>query len=119
MLENGINEKDIKIFFFDQSKSPSNKGTNIAVISNNNDKYRKYEPMRKMHMPEGAIRQKMMIDGVTEAELDVFFSNKTSDNDGAGALHATLAMFKKKVDSLKELLKLLVFVNPTGLSWES
>eukprot|EP00941_MAST-03F_sp_MAST-3F-sp1_P001888 g1888.t1 len=54
-------------------------------------KYAKYAKMQKMNMPEGAIRGKMRMDGLTEEDQDAFFvgpvaSVKKSDmtNEGGG-----------------------------------
>ena len=38
-----------------------------------NDKFEKYERMKKM-LPEGAVRQKMKTDGLSESEIDAFWS---------------------------------------------
>jgi hypothetical protein len=40
-----------------------------------NEKFGKYNMMRKLNLPEGAIRQKMMTDGLTDAEMDEYFAS--------------------------------------------
>jgi len=39
----------------------------------------KYVKMRQM-LPEGAVRQKMMVDGFSQAEIDAFFSSDSADS---------------------------------------
>jgi hypothetical protein len=39
------------------------------------EKYGKFIKMRKLNLPEGAIRQKMLIDGLSAAEQDSFFND--------------------------------------------
>jgi hypothetical protein len=45
-----------------------------ASFSGSGDpRYAKYDKMRQM-LPEGAVRQKMMLEGFTETEMDKYFS---------------------------------------------
>jgi hypothetical protein len=40
------------------------------------EKYLKYVKMQKMNLPEGAIRGRMVIDGLSSADIEAFFSGK-------------------------------------------
>ena len=44
-------------------------------------RYKKYDTMRKM-LPEGAVRQKMMVDGFEPSEIDSYFACSGSDGTG-------------------------------------
>ena len=37
-------------------------------------KYAKFAKMQKLRLPEGAIRQKMAAEGLSESEMDAFFT---------------------------------------------
>jgi hypothetical protein len=41
-------------------------------------KYEKYVKMKKM-LPEGAVRQKMMQEGIPDAEIEAFFNGTLGD----------------------------------------
>jgi hypothetical protein len=60
-------------------------------------KFEKFEKMKKM-LPEGAVRQKMAMEGITPAEIDTFFgtaSTTTTTGDGTkGALKSALVKTK-------------------------
>ena len=47
--------------------------------------FNKYAKMTKMHMPEGAIRGKMRMDGISDADMDLFFAGKGRPAATSGA----------------------------------
>jgi hypothetical protein len=58
--------------------SPLPAPSNQLKISPDDPKFEMYLKMKKMNMPEGAIRQKMMANGLTSAEMDLFFGGGAS-----------------------------------------
>jgi hypothetical protein len=52
------------------------------------EKYQKFGKMQKMGLPEGAIRQKMEVEGFTAAEMDGFFSGNIVDEAAAAGAPA-------------------------------
>eukprot|EP01038_Epipyxis_sp_PR26KG_P007971 gene7971-10811_t len=74
-----ISENDINSYFStqtlkDNTSSVNNNNENNTNKSNEimDEKYIKYEKMRKI-LPEGAVRQKMTVDGISEIEINQFF----------------------------------------------
>lgn len=53
--------------------APSGGGGGGGSGAKNDPKYKKYVMMEKCNLPEGAIRQKMNLDGLSQAEQDAFF----------------------------------------------
>jgi len=45
-------------------------------------KFEKFEKMKKM-LPEGAVRQKMAMEGITQGEIDDFFAGKISESSSS------------------------------------
>ena len=68
--------------------SPPPKPCNLVstVVSENEsteDRFAKYKTMKKLNLPEGAIRQKMMTDGFSLADQNFFFDAVTNITDSA------------------------------------
>ena len=49
--------------------------TNAPPKPAGNPKFVKYKMMTKLGLPEGAIRQKMLAEGLTSEEVDTFFAS--------------------------------------------
>eukprot|EP01038_Epipyxis_sp_PR26KG_P007973 gene7973-10813_t len=76
MMVEGISQEDIDKFFKGEIVSS---GENDATVPPQppapvvDERYAKYDRMRKM-LPEGAVRQKMMVEGFTSEEIDGYFN---------------------------------------------
>jgi hypothetical protein len=69
MMVEGFSEAEIESFF---TNGPPTTAAPAAAVAD--ELFAKYVKMQKM-LPEGAVRQKMMVDGFTEAEIEGFFTN--------------------------------------------
>jgi hypothetical protein len=85
-------------------------------------KLEKYTKMKKMNLPEGAIRQKMLSEGVSAQEIALFFGNAAAQGTVATALkkpNDEVSIFRS-VCSLLLLIRIvcslymLHFVPPTS-----
>eukprot|EP00981_Chlorochromonas_danica_P005143 scaffold1036_cov169-Ochromonas_danica.AAC.23 len=70
MVVDGFSEVEIEAFFSGTPAVPSAPAP-AAVVD---ERYAKYAKMKTM-LPEGAVRQKMVVDGFSEAEIDRFFGS--------------------------------------------
>ena len=75
---------DMDAFFAGKPDPDAGGGGAPAPALNTLPKYQKYVKMQKMHMPEGAIRGKMRMDKITDAEQDAFFAGKGMPAAGGG-----------------------------------
>jgi hypothetical protein len=57
------------------SPPPATADAALAVVSVNLSKYEKYEKMKKM-LPEGAVRNKMKMDGFPDNDIDDFMAGR-------------------------------------------
>jgi hypothetical protein len=74
MTLEGFSENEIEAFLNDSYISSAVTATpSIAAAPSRDPKFEKYEKMKKM-LPEGAVRQKMSLEGISEAEIDDFFN---------------------------------------------
>ncbi len=87
----GLTPAEIDVFFGvtpPASAAPAASASPPAIVLDP-AKFEKFEKMKKM-LPEGAVRQKMAMEGITPAEIDVFFgvtpSASTASAKGPGAL---------------------------------
>jgi len=64
----GLSAADIDEFFNPKQQIVE------AVVPSVSDKYSKYETMRKNKLPEGAIRQRMELDGLSAKEIESYFN---------------------------------------------
>jgi hypothetical protein len=74
MAVDGFTEAEISSFITDgppKVATPASAAPPAAVVD---ERYEKYVKMQKM-LPEGAVRQKMAVDGFTEAEISSFITN--------------------------------------------
>eukprot|EP00595_Chromulina_sp_UTEXLB2642_P002687 CAMPEP_0196762732 /NCGR_PEP_ID=MMETSP1095-20130614/2671_1 /TAXON_ID=96789 ORGANISM="Chromulina nebulosa, Strain UTEXLB2642" /NCGR_SAMPLE_ID=MMETSP1095 /ASSEMBLY_ACC=CAM_ASM_000446 /LENGTH=1196 /DNA_ID=CAMNT_0042114415 /DNA_START=419 /DNA_END=4009 /DNA_ORIENTATION=- len=60
-----------------QCSSNQKASSDIASTEVVDNKYLKYDKMLKM-LPEGAVRQKMLTDGITQSEIDKYFNKSSS-----------------------------------------
>ena len=69
----------------------------LPAIDLTDAKFDKYRNMQKLELPEGAIRQKMKTDGITQPEIDAFFnpSQPSAAAPLAPAIDLTDAKFNK------------------------
>jgi len=67
MRNDGFNDNDVDLFFGRKSTSSG------PTASPSDPRFAKYFKMRKMHIPDGAIAQKMSADGLSPAEMAAFF----------------------------------------------
>ncbi len=76
MSIDGFEDDEIDTFFKNGGVAPSAAPTAVPLPTNIDDpsRYEKYEKMVRM-LPEGAVRQKMSIDGFEDDEIDTFFKN--------------------------------------------
>jgi hypothetical protein len=89
MLSNGVSDEDIAVFFGEAPASAAGAGGAPEIVlpisaapptpptppadPTADPKFKTYNMMRKMHLPEGAIRQKMLSNGVSDGDIAVFF----------------------------------------------
>jgi hypothetical protein len=86
MALEGFTDAEIDRFFSTPllPSAPAAVATAVAVPSApSDDRYNTYEKMRKM-LPEGALRQKMKVDGFSDADIDRFFNG---DQPSASSLN--------------------------------
>eukprot|EP01040_Poterioochromonas_malhamensis_P011521 gene11521-12563_t len=88
----GFSEQEINDFFAGKvgGGAPIPATPSSAPPSVVDPKFEKYEKMRKM-LPEGAVRQKMTQEGLTQTEIDAFFGSSSS-----GAPKPPVAAIKPK-----------------------
>ena len=72
MMRDGMEEGTIAVFFGETP--PEKKGTNMK----DDPRFVKYVKMQKMGLPDGAVRQRMMRDGVAEAEIANYFGESSA-----------------------------------------
>jgi hypothetical protein len=80
----GISAEEIDAFFngtLGQSAAPAPPPAAAAMVD---PRYEKFEKMKKM-LPEGAVRQKMNLEGFTPEEIDNFMAGKVPMVGGGGA----------------------------------
>lgn len=76
MALEGFNDAEIDRFFSTPRLPSAPAAVATAVVAPSapsDDRYNTYEKMRKM-LPEGALRQKMKVDGLSDADIDRFFN---------------------------------------------
>ena len=73
MMQDGISNEGIESFFNQVSGETINDGKNAKKIEN--PKLTKYIKMKKMGLPDGAIRHKMMQDGISDDLMNEFFNS--------------------------------------------
>jgi hypothetical protein len=66
-------------------------------------KFAKFRNMQKMKLPEGAIRQKMAMDGLSEAEITAFFSSEGTSNGAAVSGEAALLRNRAKHEPSRKM----------------
>jgi hypothetical protein len=83
MMQEGISGPEIDAFFNGTLAGSGSPASAVSVVAVD-PKYEKYVKMKKM-LPEGAVRQKMMQDGLTEADVEYFFKLDLSGATAAGS----------------------------------
>mmetsp|Transcript_10323 Transcript_10323/g.12827 ORF Transcript_10323/g.12827 Transcript_10323/m.12827 type:complete len:100 (-) Transcript_10323:3-302(-) len=75
MKLDGFDKNDIKLFFEGKAawEKAQKGGGNDELDEETKKKFKKYEKMKKMGMPENTIRNKMRLDGLNKAIQDKFF----------------------------------------------
>jgi hypothetical protein len=109
MTQEGLSEAEIEGFFSGNlvAGSPAPAPAPAAAAAGGNEKYEKFFKMQKMHLPDGAIRQKMTQEGLSEAEIEGFFSGNlvsstgSSSQDGDAKFAKYLPMKQKLVGDMK------------------
>jgi ubiquinone/menaquinone biosynthesis C-methylase UbiE len=105
MKADGLGDADIQQFLsgpLGGSEAPA-----AGAASPDTSKYEKFFKMQKMHLPDGAIRQKMTQEGLSEAEIEGFFSGDlvsstgSSSQDGDAKFAKYLPMKHKLVGDMK------------------
>jgi ubiquinone/menaquinone biosynthesis C-methylase UbiE len=116
MTQEGLSESDIENFFNGAFTAPSSGDSAVvdsAPIPGTNERYEKFCKMQKMHLPDGAIRQKMATEGFTDAEIEGFFSGNLVGSSPAGSINAADERFAKYAPTK---LKLVTDMKASGLS---
>lgn len=77
MAMDGISPEDIELFFSGKYLVSASQPAveELPPQPPTENRFSKYEKMKKM-LPEGAVRQKMAMDNISEADMDLFFSGK-------------------------------------------
>jgi hypothetical protein len=91
MTINGVSDEDQKVFFGEIQPFAA-KASKVPTLDEvrKQPKYATYLGMLKMHLPEGAIRQKMGVNSLSEHEVAVFFG------EAAPVLHAAAPKLAEK-----------------------
>ena len=71
-----------------------------------NVKFATYDKMKKMNLPEGAIRQKMSSDGLSSADVDAFFSGVASSSSSSSPI-ASIVVEDEKFAKYTKMRKML------------
>lgn len=115
MMLEGFNEAEIEGFFngtVGYTTTNSTNGANTNTNNNSNavvadERYAKFEKMKKM-LPEGAVRQKMMLEGFTETEIEGFFNGTipTSANNPTNIASTATVVDERyvKYDKMRKML---------------
>ena len=84
MMADGFSDAEIDSFIANGPPMVGGAAAPAASASVPDERYEKYVKMKKM-LPEGAVRQKMMADGFSDAEIDSFMANGPPMVGGAAA----------------------------------
>ena len=76
---------------------------NKIIIPKEDDRFAKYEKMKKM-IPEGAIRQKMSLEGFTQEEIDNFFPKNETNENKVISIPVVDEKYKKYLDMMSKKL---------------
>jgi len=111
MAMDGFTVEQIDNFIRNKGESTSNGDVGIA-----SQKYDKYIKMLKM-LPETAVRQKMVMDGLPAAEVDQFFIAKNNDSAGgsSGVSAKTTALLSAGGDGSQKEAVEDPFAPPEGM----
>jgi hypothetical protein len=105
MALEGFNDAEIDRFFSTPLLPSAPAAVATAVVAPpapSDDRYNTYEKMRKM-LPEGALRQKMKVDGFSDADIDRFFNGShpsASSVNGSQPSASSVSSQKKATTSL-------------------
>lgn len=105
MAIEGFNDAEIDRFFSTPLLPSAPAAVATAVVAPpapSDDRYNTYEKMRKM-LPEGALRQKMKVDGISDADIDRFFNGShpsASSVNGSQPSASSVSSQKKATTSL-------------------
>jgi hypothetical protein len=105
MAVDGFTEAEISSFIANGPPKVAAPAPVVPAAPAVDERYEKFVKMRKM-LPEGAVRQKMAIEGFTEAEIDAFITNgppKAAAPAPAPAAAAVEERFEKFVKMRKML----------------
>jgi hypothetical protein len=89
----GFTPQEIDAFMEGKPLPASTAAAPPAAAAATDPKFEKFEKMKKM-LPEGAVRQKMAMEGITPAEIDKFFGTTTTSDGTKGALKSALVKTK-------------------------
>ena len=81
MKMDGLKSDEIERYLNGGNTKTNNNNNNNQQQDEFKKKMAKYEKMKKMHMPEHAIRNKMRLDGISQADQDKFFNPNADDNN--------------------------------------
>lgn len=70
------------------------------------ERFAKYDKMRKM-LPEGAVRQKMMVEGIPEADIDAFFNGTLNTAAAAPPAPPAPAVVDERFAKFDKMRKML------------
>jgi hypothetical protein len=106
MMIEGFTSDEIENFFCGGTGSDSTQSA-ITPIPAVDDRFAKYDKMRKM-LPEGAVRQKMQVDGISASDIEAFFTGTVVSpapvviNQSAPVVDERFARFEKMKKILPE-----------------
>jgi hypothetical protein len=114
MSSEGISASDIEAFFQGKVMSSSSASTSTdagtaaapASAGGEDAKFEKFRKMQKMSLPEGAIRQKMMTEGIPAAEIDQFFSGPVPASGPAASAPTAAAGEDPKFEKFRKMQKM-------------
>ena len=103
MSLDGFTEDEIE-GFFNGTLPAAAPAPPVAAPAAADPRFEKYEKMKKM-LPEGAVRQKMSLDGFTEQEIDGFFNGTLPA--AAAPAPAAPAAIDPKLEKFEKMRKML------------
>ena len=110
MQKDGMSGADIAAFFGERPPAAAAVSSKTNSNVNNRDDMKKYFKMKKMGLPEGAVRQKMQTDGMSAADIAAFFGESPP---AAAAPPKTNSDLKNRED-MKKYFKMKKMGLPDG-----
>lgn len=99
------------VYDLPSSSESNNKNTYDTTTDRYNLQFEKYDKMKKRGVPEGAVRQKMIVDGISEEEIDKYLGSESEKIDENWRGRKTVAKQKKSskagidMDELRKRVK--------------